>query len=379
MKRELERVEVPDAEAARERARDVVLAAHAEREVVPVRRPPVRLVAVGAVLAAAAVVGAALSPPGEAVVDRLREVIGVERAQPALFRLPTSGRLLVASDAGVWVVERDGKRRLLPGYREASWSPFGRFVVATKANELAAFEPEGDVRWTLARRGVRFPRWTGTETDTRIAYAAESGIRVVAGDGEGDRLLAPTEKGPLAWRPGTRRELAYVSTREVRVEDTTTGRVLWRANRPFNEPVLRLEWSPDGRRLLVLSAHALRIFDLRGRVVAQDDPSDATRDADAAFRPGSRTAFVIRRAGDGSSVFRLDTGRSIFDGVGAFTELAWSPDGRWLLVGWRSADQWVFVRADGGSIRAVANVSQQFRSRTFPRVQGWCCTREPRK
>jgi hypothetical protein len=35
----------------------------------------------------------------------------------------------------------------------------------------------------------------------------------------------------------------------------------------------------------------------------------------------------------------------------------------------------VFVRADGGTrhIRAVANVSEQFRSRAFPRVEGWCC------
>jgi hypothetical protein len=37
------------------------------------------------------------------------------------------------------------------------------------------------------------------------------------------------------------------------------------------------------------------------------------------------------------------------------------------------ADQWVFVRADGGGIRAVSNISSQFGSGAFPHVGGWCC------
>jgi hypothetical protein len=65
--------------------------------------------------------------------------------------------------------------------------------------------------------------------------------------------------------------------------------------------------------------------------------------------------------------------RRLFVGAGPFAGLAWSPDGRWLLLDWPAADQWVFLRADGRSIRAVANVSEQFRSRTSPRIQGWCC------
>ena len=32
-----------------------------------------------------------------------------------------------------------------------------------------------------------------------------------------------------------------------------------------------------------------------------------------------------------------------------------------------------FIRADGRKIAAVSNISAQFRSRTFPRVEGWCC------
>ncbi len=184
-----------------------------------------------------------LSPPGRAVLDEVREVVGVERAQPALFSLPAPGQLLVASDAGVWVVQQNGSKRLLGQYREASWSPFGRFVVAARENELAALEPDGDVRWTLARPGVRFPRWTGTETDTRIAYVDRTGIRVVAGDGTGDRLLVPRARGPIAWRPGAGFVLAHTDAKRVRAIDATTGAVVWQASRPAGRG--------DGRRVVV--------------------------------------------------------------------------------------------------------------------------------
>ncbi|MBM2821881.1 MAG: hypothetical protein HW413_627 [Thermoleophilia bacterium] len=374
MKTELERIDVPGEHEARERTWRVVRSAFAERQPVPQpshwRRVAVVAVALGALVAAA------VSPPGRAVIDEIREAVGVERAQPALFSLPAPGKLLVSSDAGVWVVQPDGSRRLLGDYREATWSPFGRFVAATRQNELAALELDGDVRWTLARPGVRYPRWMGTETDTRIAYVDRTGLRVVAGDGRGDRLLAPGARGPLAWRPGDGFVLAYVSRREVRVLDVDTGRVLWRAQRAGRRsPIGAIEWSSDGKRLLVLQPYGLRVYEEGGRVAAQDDPSDATQDDDAAFRPGTRETAVIRLEGSQSTVFRLATGAPLFSGTGTFDQVSWSPDGRWLLVTWPTADQWVFVRVDGKrKIRAVSNVSEQFRSRSFPRVAGWCCT-----
>jgi hypothetical protein len=371
----LERVDVPGAEAARERARAVVLASFTQREPVSEvrrRRPFVLVLA----LVGAAVVLAAASPPGRAVIDRVREVVGVERAQTALFSLPAPGRLLVVSDGGLWVVQPDGSRRRLGAYRAASWSPFGRFVVATRANELAALEPDGDVRWTLARPAATDAAWAGTRSDTRIAYADRSGIRLVAGDGTGDRLLIPAASGPVAWRPGGSGQLAFVSAGGVRVVDVDTGRVVWRVRARPAGPVRALEWSSDGRRLLVLHPTSLRVYDDRGRVTARDDPSDATQDADAAFRPGTHEVAVIRVHGAQSTVFRLATGNPLFNGTGTFDQVAWSPDGRRLLVTWPTADQWVFVPAPGPRrVEAVANVSAQFRSTAFPRVEGWCCER----
>ena len=369
MKRDLERVEIPDEHGARARAWRIVETAFAEREPLP-RRSRTPWVAAGAV--AFALFAAALaSPPGRAVIQRVREAVGVERAAPALFSSPAPGRLLVTSDSGVWVVQANGSKRRLGPWREAAWSPFGRFVVAAGENELAALDPGGDVRWTLARPGAGFPSWGGTRIDTRIAYVSRRSPRIVAGDGTEDRPGCARTAAPVAapWQPGAQRILAgAVPNGAVRVYALDTCRLLWRAG-PGPVPT-KLEWSSDGRRLLVVAPTRLRVYDRRGRVVAQDDPSDSSRDADAAFEPGSHRVVVVR-VGAQSDVFVLGTGRSLFHFAGTLAQVVPTPDGRWFLLTWPSADQWIFVRAGGRGLRAVSNISRQFESRGFPTVEGW--------
>ena len=53
-------------------------------------------------------------------------------------------------------------------------------------------------------------------------------------------------------------------------------------------------------------------------------------------------------------------------GSGRFDQPVLSPDGRWLAVGSPDADQFVFLGVGRRQIRAVSNVSSQFRSRSFP-------------
>ena len=369
MKRELERVEIPGEREARERSWAVLESAFEDRTPAPQKSHWPRVAAIA--IALAAVLASAFSSPGRAVIDEIREVVGVERAERALFSLPADGRLLVTSDAGVWVVQPDGSKRLLGEYREASWSPFGRYVVAARRDELAALEPDGDVRWTLARPGVRSPRWAGTETNTRIAYVDRTGIRVVAGDGTGDMLLVPGARGPLAWKPARPFVLAYATGRGVGIVDVERGRLLWQAR--LSAGPTDLEWSSDGRLLLVLARNQIRIYDTRGTVVAAGDPVPRAPHI-ASARPGSGQIAVARTARSSSKAYIL-SGRALFDGTGDFEDLAWSPSGRWLLVTWPTADQWVFVDAAAGGrrIRGVSNVSEQFRSRSFPRIEGWCC------
>ena len=271
------RFRAPGEQEAQERAWAVVRRAYAEREPVAWPRRHARPLAAAALVAAVA--AAALSPPGRSVVHSLREAVGVQEAEPALFSLPTRGDLLVTSRKGLWLVHRDGSKRLLGHYGDATFSPHGLFIAATRANQLVALDPKGNVRWTLARPAPRDPVWTGTRTDTRITYVSGGRLRMVAGDGTGDHVIA--------------------------------------------------------RRTL----------------------------------PPSDVASIRHRAGQ-SAV--LAAGRVVFRGTGRFDQVVRSPDGRWLLVTWPTADQWVFVRP--GTLRRIvgaSRISVQFGG--FPHVQGWCC------
>jgi hypothetical protein len=354
-------VEIP--EGSEERAWRMAQTAFEERVPAPRQRRPWRPVLV---LAAAAVVaGIVASPPGQAVLDSIRETVGVEHAQPALFSLPTRGRLLVISQRGPWIVQPGGSRRLLGHYREASWSPFGRFVVASRRNELAALEPDGSVRWSLARRDVRFPRWGGDMVDTRISYLSGPVPRVVAGDGTDDGTFCFTLVAPVApeWHPGGHRVLAIVGRNSaVYALDVDGCKLRWRSL-ALPQP-RRLEWSSDGSRLLVLDRQGAAVLD-SGKTVARLGSAVA-----ATFRPRTHDVALIRSRGESSEV--VIGGRVLFRGTGKFRDLAWSSDGRWLLVTWPTADQFVFVRVAGPRrIRAVSGITRQFGGGSFPRLAGW--------
>ena len=259
----LERTSVDD--AAEERSWELVRAAYAERE--PVRRRPRLRLTVAVAVLGAAVAAAALSSPGRAVVDAVRRSIGIEHAQPALFRLPAPGRLLVSGRGGAWVVAADGSKRRLGGYGQASWSPHGLYVVAATANEFATLDPKGRIHWTLARPRIRLPRWGGTRTDTRIAYLTGGVLRVVAGDGTGDAGLEglPTAAriAPV-WNPasGARHLLAYVtSDGRVLVVDADRGTVQW-ISPAYTQP-RALAWSPNGRQIALATGPRTILFDAR--------------------------------------------------------------------------------------------------------------------
>jgi len=114
LQRALASVSPQDEVGAERRSWAVVRGAFAERDPAPRRRPLVRPVLAVALIAA--IVAAILSPPGRAVLGQIRDAIAptrIERSAPALFSLPSRGRLLVDSAAGTWVVRRDGSKRLL--------------------------------------------------------------------------------------------------------------------------------------------------------------------------------------------------------------------------------------------------------------------------
>jgi dipeptidyl aminopeptidase/acylaminoacyl peptidase len=382
----------PDRQAAEERAWRVVSAAFEERPHVRGRLAGRRRSALALALALVLVLGAlALSPAGAALAAWVGDAFdqGREDADPALVSLPAAGRLLATSGQGPWIVHRDGSKRRLGAYEDATWSPAGLFVAVTTGRELVAVEPDGDLRWSLARSGpVSRPAWSSD--GFRIAYLSGRALRVVAGDGTGDALLV-RRAAPVrpAWRPGAGHVLAHADLDgRIVVADADSGRRLWRTG-PGPLPST-LAWTPDGRRLLALSPGSLRILDRHGSLSRTLAPLAGARFEALAIHPDGNGAALIRhfpaerRSEAVDLPLRAGIDRRLFAGDGRFSDLAWSPDGRWLLIAWPDADQWLFVRStDTPKILATSNVSRQLdpggpAGGPFPTIDGWCCPAQGR-
>jgi hypothetical protein len=366
----------PDERAAGERSWDVVRNAFEERIPAP-RRRDWRPLAIAAV--AAAVVAAALSPPGLAVFDSLRDAVrGEKNARPALFSLPAAGRLLVNSAEGVWVVQRDGSKRLLPGYREASWSPRGLYIAAIHGHELRALEPDGDKHWSIGRPGMAFPRWSKAGGgDERVAYISRGYLRVVGGDGRADRLIADAvARVAPAWKPATHVVAFFDAAGRVRAMDVDSRRLLWTTDVFAGRPVL-LAWSDDGRRLIGATQSELATFDASGKPLMVTGLGG--RPVAAAFAPRSHRFALLRRFNldrrSGVEVVQSDNlGRRkrLFAGAGEFGSLSWSPNGRWIILDWDSADQWLLIRSAAvRRVVAISNISRNFGPQAS--LAGWCC------
>jgi hypothetical protein len=380
VRRALHQVPVPDRDGAAERAWSVVERAYDRREPVHWARrhrgPLVALVAAGAIVVAA------LTPPGMAVVDRFRDAVGSEPSQPALVELPAPGRLLVLSPDGPWVVQEDGSKRLLGDYDQASWSPRGLFVVATRGRQLVTLEPEsGDPRWSLSRtEPVSDPQWGGVGLDTRIAYRAGDTLHVVAGDGSPDAVVAQGV-APVApaWKPDSH-VLAYADAGgRIHVVDTDSHRQLWQTEAV--RAVRELEFSGNrlvvstSRRVIVLRNDTAKPFlrvrpghlllDTLGGVVYAD--YNPKTDSTALFRSNCSV--------DGACLLIPDT--RLFEGPGRIANLVTSPDGTWIAAGWPAADQFLFFKASPrlGKVDAVSNVTAEFSpgggAASFPAMAGW--------
>jgi len=354
LERRLRETPLPGEAEAEERSWEIVRAAYAERTTArPAhgRRRVALAVAVGGLALALG-----LSPAGAKVGELVEDVVGIgaEDAKPALRSLPTAGELLVESEQGVWIVREDGSKRLLGDYEQATWSPRGLFVAATDGYELAAMDPLGNVRWTISAPGeIADPRWS--PSGFRIAYRSGDDLRVVAGDGSGDRLLA-RDVAPVApaWRPLGELKLApdgsgshiltYVDeSKKIHTVDVDSGE--------------RLEAVPQD--LEQLGTQSKRAVPVGGGAIATLEHKQG------------RDRLVVSRDQRG------EPGPVLFSARGELTGPSWSPDGRWLLVGWPEADQWLFIRTDRpGRVVAFDRISEQFDpggsgEGRFPRIAGW--------
>jgi hypothetical protein len=357
-------------EQAAARGWEAVRAAHAEREAIgPARRRGARR---GVLLAATtlALLGAlALSPAGARVSDWIDHAIHPPPSRPAAA-LPAPGRLLISGLNGSWVVGHDLKPVSLAEFTEADWSAKGNYVVLNNGAELIVRDTSGRTYWMLTRPQISHVAWSGGD-GYRIAYRSGRQLRVVAGDGSGDRLLDPvTAAVTPSWRPGRSgaHVLAYVlPSGQVNLRDVDRPRSTQRVLVPPGRTVEGLAWAtPD--RLLVLRGGGLLLIDGAGRVVARVPRPDRGRFTALTGSPASRSvAFVRSGRRDATSVvwsvrfakrepsrplgdMRLLGGghwRIAFAGAGTIRSLAFSPDGRWLAFAWPPSDQWIFQRIRG--------------------------------
>ena len=344
--RRLGALRAPGEAESEERSWEVIRTAYTDRT--PIRPSPRNRRIALAVAVGALALAIGLSPAGAKVADLVSDVVdtGEPGGKPELRALPAAGELLVDSAHGPWIVRQDGSKRLLGDYDQATWSPHGIYVAVASGRELAALDTEGNVRWTFPAPGsVRDPRWAGSAADTRIAYRSGDDLRVIAGDGspDSDHLIA-RDVAPVApaWRPlgysklgpaaANGFVLTYVdSQREVRAVNADTG---------VPVPVK----DADRRRL--------------GRTLAPDGASVARIE-----RVGATDRLIVTDPTGAASV--------LFSARGRLTGPTWSPDGRWLLVGWPAADQWLFI--DTLHPRQVVpydRISEQFGG-GFPSVSGW--------
>jgi hypothetical protein len=376
VERHLRQFRAPDEVDTEQRTWTALQKVYAERTPGQRQKRPLRL---ALALAALALAGAITLTPAGATVHRwIDKALGVRTARSMLFSLPAPGRVLVSGANGAWTIAADGSKRRLGAWRQADWSPHGLYLAVAAGDRLAALDPRGTVRWAIDRPAIHAPRWF-YPSGYRIAYLSGTTLRVINGDGTGDRQLT-TDIPSVApsWRPGRPYQLSYATNqRTIITRDVDTGQLLHTlrlAGRPR-----QLAWSADGTRLLVRLNSTALVYDPYGRPIAQVKAPGRTVLRDAELSPDGRKLALL--TGQQLTVAQLPpfgaASRTIFTGQG-LRQVAWSPDARWLLVSWPAANQWIFIRATGRPrIEAISRITQQLPGSTpgsYPHVDGWCCT-----
>jgi hypothetical protein len=380
LRRSLRRLAAPDEAAAERRARELVLAAHGGRA--PARR--LRRRGVAAVVASLLGTGVAVTAVQGAPIARwvghaLDRVAGGDPIRPAgLGELPGGGRLLVATGRQAWIVGQGADRPVAHTGGQVSWSAFGHYIACACGTTLEAVLPTGRVVWS-ERFGAAVSAPTWSPDGNRIAFAVGGRLHVTAADGtESHRLAGRVLRGPAAWRPGPAHELAVADAPgRVSLVAADSGRVV--ARMASGGPTVSLGWSRDGARLLAATAGAVRVFDGAGRLVALVHPPAGSRVRAAALSPsGRQVAALLGRPGGGQEALLAPAagGRraQVLLAGEDLGDLFFSPDGRWLLVGWHRLDSWLFFTTTPGraQVRQLTHVAARVGAGE-PAVAGWCC------
>jgi hypothetical protein len=331
------------------------------------------------------------------VGDWIGDVVTREAdTRPAgLGSLPAPGRLLVVSPGGPWIVQDDGARRRLGAFRDATWSPGGKYVAAARGRELVALEPDGDERWVRPAPGrVATPRWS--PDGYRVAYRSGTDLWIAVGDNTDRwRLARGVGAAAPAWQPGRPspgQVVAFAAGKRIRIVEVDSPRVV--GTTPPGPAPRELWWTADGRRLVAVSGGEFRVYGQRGRPLHRRALPPRMRVTGSALdRAGRRLAVAAeRRDGAASEVLLYRLGSAapperLFAGSGRIEGLTWSMDGRLLVLGRPDSDQWLLLRPhERGRLEAISGIRRFFAGGSraaarltapFPRPAGWCYAEPP--
>jgi hypothetical protein len=306
--------------------------------------------------------------------------------------LPERGSLLVeAPPFGLAVVEHAGDVRRLGEFYDAAWSPDGASIVAVRGRRLVVLSRRGEPRWSrrTPTAPALQPDWA---PDSRaLAYRGGASLRLIGADGRRDRAVARGLgfAGPR-WRPVSGREVAWADRRgRVRLLDVVADRNLWSSEpgRPLRPD--GLEWSPDGSMLAAISGSEVRLLDsAHGHLLWRLRARGTDRFQMGTFTRSEPSLLALSRhdfTRGGSLVMLLDprrgaaSARELFARRGRVVDVTSSPDGRWLLLGWRGGDQWRFISVAGAPAVTTNGVTRALNPSAggrwaFPTVRGWCCS-----
>ena len=269
-------------------------------------------------------------------------IVGLLAALPVSGR--TDGRLrngliALARGGGVYVLDPATGRahRITDGvasgllYTDVAWSPDGRRLAVTTLHELVTMDADGGHLRAVA------------------SFSRQAAVWSVAWSPDGQELAISGGFEPR------RSEIRLLRLRDRRLRRVASSfRVFYYA----------LSWTPDGRRLVYAespsggddSVYSMRIDGSNPRRISSGGAPRLSRD-------GTRIAFnfwndVRVMQANGSRVRVVKRRQHLV----AYSVLAWSPDGRWLLVDRmdrrpiprpRSVSALLVVSADGRKTRHV--------------------------
>jgi TolB protein len=273
----------------------------------------------------------------------------------------------------LWVVSPDGsgRRQLTPRTGFASWSPDGRRIAFGEGDDIYVMNADGgrERRLTRSRAGESSgsPAWSPDGRKILFIGVRDGNVDVfvVNADGTGQRRLtdSPGDDVGASWSPDGRRIVfltarhgdpetpltaAFDTSLEVHVMDADGSGQLRLTDSAAT--VLTASWSPDGRRIVFVSAgpgcwtscHRLFVINADGggqrRLTSGNDhaPSWAPDGRRIAFVRGWPESHVYVVNADGSGLRRIPRARSIPEAP------VWSPDGRMIAFAGRSG-----VRPEG--------------------------------